>query len=143
MSDTPAAYEPNKGGRPTKYKPEFCKKILKYFNIKAGDDVVLESGEKKWFPNSLPTLAGFACEIDVCRDTIHEWTRNYPEFSDAIKRAKEHQERILVENGLRGGYAPSFAIFTAKNIVGWKDKSEVDHTIRPIEKIVVSLVKSE
>ena len=147
MSDTPAAYEPSKKGRPTKYKPEFCRQLLEYFNVAAGFETKEENSKGEiqavWHSNSLPTLAGFACILDVCRDTLQEWRRIHKDFSDAIKRAKEHQERILVENGLRGGYIPSFAIFTAKNVMGWKDKSEIDHTVTPIEKIVVSLVKPE
>ena len=28
---------------------------------------------------------------------------------------------------MNGGYNTAFAIFTAKNIIGWSDKQEIDH----------------
>ena len=49
----------------------------------------------------------------------------YPDFFNAYKRAKDHQERILVQNGLLGLYQGNFAIFTAKNVLGWRDKQEI------------------
>lgn len=117
--------------RPTKYDPTFCKQIVEFFarepwteherTITRRDGSTVE--ETYRLPAELPTLATFACEIGVHRDTLNEWERQHPEFSDAVKRAKEHQERILVSNGLCGLYAGPFGIFTAKNVLGWRDKS--------------------
>lgn len=121
----------NLGGRPTKYKPAFCEEILDFFNrtpvkieyIKTAD------GKKECRETvcELPTLAGFAAYIGVCRDTLHEWSKQHAEFSDAIKRAQAHQEHILIQNGLTGRYHPAVAIFALKNLAGWRDKVEVDN----------------
>jgi hypothetical protein len=78
-------------------------------------------------PAELPTLAGFASMIGVHRETLLNWTKEHPEFFDAYKRAKDDQERILVANGLCGLYEGAFGIFTAKNLIGWRDK--VDHEL--------------
>lgn len=136
----------NKGGRPEgtgKYKPEYIKKLLDYFDIKAFEIKfsvkTFKDGsteEKKYREaNAVPTLAGFARKIKVCRDTINEWSKpenveKYPGFSDALKRAKDIQEDILITNGVLGLYSTGSFAFTAKNIIGWRDNYGVDMTTK-------------
>lgn len=81
MSDEPSR------GAPTKYKPEYCEAIIKYFNrqktqqqiigrIKryAKDGTLIADEEKyKVVPNDLPTFEGFAREIDVSVRSIERW----------------------------------------------------------------------
>lgn len=123
-------------GRPTLYKPEYCDEIVAYFDVeptrevqktvfkKDGSIDVVETQE----PVPLPTLAGFACKIKVCKDTLNEWSKVHPEFSAAIKKCKVHQERILLANGLDGGYNTAVAIFALKNLADWKDKVQQEVT---------------
>lgn len=119
-------------GRPTSYIPQYADQMLEYFNVEAGKDVAYEGkdGEPKTARVAVdfPTLAGFACKLGVHRETLLEWSKQFPEFSDAYKMAKEHQERILVQNGLKDGYHANFAIFTAKNVLNWRDKQETEHS---------------
>jgi len=91
-----------------------------------------------------PTLQRFAHNIGVHIDTLYEWEKvrysdnhpnkrfrrklKYPEFSEALKKARQIQESILLENALSGNYNAQFAIFIAKNNFGYKDKSETDLT---------------
>jgi len=125
-----------KVGRPTLYDPKYCEELIKYFNIEPHFETPVVTTYKdgttkeevKLVPSDLPTLASFASLIGVHRDTINQWAKDNKEFSDAIKEAKEHQERILVTNGLMGLYQGAFAIFTAKNVIGWRDKIETDIT---------------
>lgn len=56
-------------GRPTDYRPEYC-------------EAVIEFGARG------KSLAWMAAELDVVRDTIHEWMKVHPEFSDAMARAR-------------------------------------------------------
>lgn len=154
---SPVVEGPPKRGRgaPTLYSPALCEELLDYFEVEPyrmsirtitrKDGSTVEEEVK--IPNELPTLAGFAVKVGVHRDTLHEWGRVHPEFSDAIKKAKDNQERILVSNGLENLYAQPFAIFTAKNLTGWRDKlavessgpdggpikSEVTVTMTPVE----------
>jgi hypothetical protein len=123
----------NDTGKPTKYRPKYCKEIIAYFDrepyIIVDKTVTYANGASKEItekePTDLPLFGKFAHKVGVTHDTLIDWTKSYPEFGEAYKRAKQLQEHILITNGLAGGYAPAFAIFTAKNILGWRDKHEV------------------
>ena len=98
------AKEKNKGGRPTKYKPEFIEGIVEYFERLAKED-------------KLPFLSKYAREeMEVCEDTAIEWTKVHPEFSEAYKKAKDIQKEVLIMKGLEGKWNSTAFIFTAKNI---------------------------
>ena len=123
-------------GRPTKYKEEYCEGIIKYFDVPTSVEKKNKDGSIKIIPSDLPLLSGFAGSIGVCRDTVYEWANGknedeslkHPDFSYALKRAKDLQEKLLVTNAMKGLYNSTFAIFTAKNILGWRDKQEVETT---------------
>lgn len=110
-------------GRPTDYKPEYALGLTKY---------MLES-------QGFPTIAGYAVEIGKHKDTLYEWAKHHPEFSDSLKRAKDIQEHMLVEGALGGVFNPTFSIFFAKNCLGYKDKIEQEHTGKDGEAIDHSL----
>jgi hypothetical protein len=112
------------GGRPTKYKPEYCEKIIEYFS--RSPYVENSKGEKK--PNDLPYFAEFASQIDVSFETLLEWTKKHSEFSDSYKRAAELQKFFLIQNTLLGLYNSTFAIFTAKNITDMRNVETMEHT---------------
>lgn len=126
-------------GRPTKYRTEYCKAIIDYFNIpatyKAKKTYITESGrefiEEIERPNSLPTMEGFACTIRVNVDTLHQWRKDYPEFSEAYTHAKALQKDILIQNGIRGLYNPQFAIFVAKNCTDMREQKKQRHKMSP------------
>lgn len=137
------------GGRPTKYKPEYCQTLIEFFDVEPYEDKPLEhygkDGEVKWtdykrMANKLPTLRNFAKEIGVSFDTVYEWVKQHKKFSDAFTQAKDLQKWFLIENGLNGCYNPMFAIFTAKNITDMRDLSNVDHTTKG-EKIEPGIIK--
>jgi len=138
----------SKTGRPTKYKPEYCEKLIEFFDVEPYADKELEhldkDGNVRWIDykrmaNKLPTLRSFAKSIGVNIDTVYEWIKQHEEFSDAFTHAKDLQKWFLIENGLNGCYNPMFAIFTAKNITDMRDKSEVDNntnlTVTGLEKL--------
>lgn len=123
-------------GRPTKYKPEFCQKIIEFFDREPYDAdhvkelITLKDGTKKEVydekPCDIPLFSTFAVKVaDVTHDTLIDWSKRYPEFGEAYKKAKNLQESILVINAMRGNYEQPFSIFTSKNILDWRDRSEV------------------
>jgi hypothetical protein len=147
-------------GRPTVYKDEYVDELIKFFDVPAYTERPLfdKNGDEKgtdMVPNKFPTLARFATNIGVTRETLHDWatkqnedgTLRYPDFSYAYKKAKEYQEAILVEGTMAGAFQANFAIFTAKNVLGWRDKIEQEITGADgaplLTGIQVSFVKSD
>ena len=59
-----------KAGRPTKYKKEYCEKLIAHM----GQGLSFES---------------FAGVVDVDRDTVYHWLTLFPPFSDAKKKGTE------------------------------------------------------
>lgn len=104
----------NEGGRPTKYDPAYCDMIVEHMTDGA-------------------SMTSFAAMIDVSRSTINEWGKNYPEFSEAIKRAKAKcaawWEGLAREGAMGGEVNPTLIIFGLKNMSPeeWKDKQEINH----------------
>lgn len=120
----------DKVGRPTKYKDRYCKDMVKFFDVEA-TKIVLDLSKndgtefEKRVANKMPTFSGFARKIGVDQDTLHEWKKKYPEFSEAFKEAKQLQEQYLLDVGMAGVTSASFVIFTMKNVLGWRDEKDL------------------
>lgn len=133
-----------KGGRPSKYQPEFPKQAEKMTRLGATDK----------------DLADF---FEVNTDTIYEWKNTHPEFSEALKRGKELADGQVIQSLYKRatGYEfqdtqfasfqgmiiskeytkhippdPTSMIFWLKNRLPkeWRDRQEIDHTSKD-EKI--------
>jgi len=123
-----------KTGRPTKYKKEYCQGIIDYFkNFEPYEELPVKetvnednttTTETKRFPVAPPSLSKYATSIDVCRDTLHEWKKNNPEFSDAFRKAKDIYEDIYIDGGLLGYYHHGFTALCMQNRFEWVSKSE-------------------
>ena len=121
---------------PVKYQPEFCQQLLAFFDCPAfsvtevqkkdGSITLLETAAE------LPTFAAFAKKIGVTCGELRTWETKHPAFRYACEQARDRQGNILVQNSLRGNYASSFAVFTAKNLLGWKDGKDVPETTGPV-----------
>src|SRR3989338_6599187 len=112
-----------KAGRPTKYKPEYCQRIIDYMNGD-GDQIykpfAYEGDVSDHQLGYLPRFfEGFAREIGVTRDTLNEWCKVYPKFSDAYKKAKEIQLEKFTKGLVSGVYNSAGAIFAMKNMFCW------------------------
>ena len=123
-------------GRPTKYKPEYCKEMDEFFNIEPHFETPCITTHKdgstkeevKLIPSDLPLFCAFAIKIGTSTSSMFRWGKKHKKFREALKRAKACQKKILITNGLQGLYSTAFAIFTAKNVIGWRDKQEVETT---------------
>lgn len=69
----------NKGGRPTKYKPELCKDAYKL--------CLLGFTDKQ--------LAEF---FEVAESTLNLWKLEYPEFSESLKRGKDIADAEVIDS---------------------------------------------
>ena len=92
------------GGRPTKYKPEIVNKIEAYFQTVGREQT------------SLPSVEGLADYLDISKETIYQWGKKHPEFSDAIKKIAIKQKKQLMDDGMYGGKEvnAAMAIFLLK-----------------------------
>jgi hypothetical protein len=80
-----------KMGRPTKYIPSLVKKIDEYITEAVPENM------------KIPTIEGLALKLGVNRDTLYDWAKKYPDFSDTIKALKLKQKEHLTEIGIFGG----------------------------------------
>lgn len=107
-------------GQPTKYKPEYCEMLLTH----------MTQGK---------SFNSFAGLVDVSRETLYEWDRVHPEFSDTKKRAFEKSRLYWEEAGLKGLWEnPGDAKFNTTNYIfnmknrfpdDWREKQEVQSTV--------------
>jgi hypothetical protein len=127
--------EKHAGGRPTKYKKEYCKTILDFYDKPAAAaekrTIVTKSGIQSYevqVPNPLPTKEGFARFIGVSSRVINEWLEHHEEFLHAYERARDCQKDILTQNALMGRYSEGYAKFVAINCTDMVDKTSRELT---------------
>jgi hypothetical protein len=98
------------GGRPSEYRPEYCQAVI---------DCMAQGF----------SLTAFAGSIRVAKDTIYQWVKVYPQFSDAVARARAARVSALEVKLLRSrlGAETSAAIFALRNAdpTEWRD---IKHT---------------
>lgn len=120
-------------GQPTKYKPEYCQQLIDYFSIEPLEiireqEITGTEGDKyvsRRLPQRFPWFEGFARKIGVHRNTLKNWCAEHPEFAEAYDTAKDLQREFIVDVALSGAAPPSFAIFTMKNVCGWRDERDL------------------
>ncbi len=99
-----------KTGRPTKYIPELIYPAIDKYLASVND-------------TELPSVEGLAIHLDVTTSTIFLWAKEYPEFSEYLKKIAAKQKKQLMNDGMYGGKEvnASMAIFLLKAIHGLKD----------------------
>lgn len=126
-------------GRPSKYTKELIAKAkawiddykVEYEDVQKirtkGRNGKIKISKKITMKPSLPPYhCDLARHIGVSRDTFCAWQRDHKTFSDLIKKDLFCKfEEVLTKNALKSGYNTAFAIFMAKNKLGWADKQEV------------------
>lgn len=79
---------------------------------------------------SMPTFQGFAGSIGVSTKVLYDWQGRHASFGEACARARDIQEQWFIAGLNTGGINPTGGIFVSKNILKWKDKSEVETVSR-------------
>ncbi len=81
----------------------------------------------------------FAAVVDVHKETLYDWKKEYPDFSDAYKKGAAKCQYEWEDMGIKAcrGQIPNFNvacwIFNMRNRFGWREipKEETDaHPIR-------------
>ena len=125
---------PNKVGRPTKYKRKYCDEIIDYFTeaqsvIKITDDPGGKGGTQTRFETMyVPTVRGFAAKIGVSFKTLYTWADEHKEFSHAFERACAIQDAIVEQLGLAGRLGKGLAELYFMNRLEYKDSRHLDIT---------------
>lgn len=104
----------NKGGRPSKYKEEYCQALVEHM--------------REGF-----TFEAFAGAVGVCVDTLYEWSDAHQEFSEAKKLGRGAQ-MLTDEKTLKGLVSGKITgsttahIFKMKNChpKNWRDRQEIE-----------------
>lgn len=112
-------------GRPYEYRAEYADRLIAFCDPDAN-----------LAKSKLPLLARFAWDLGVTSATVYNWAHDKnqdgslrnPEFFAAYQRAKDAQQEVLAHGALNGQFNASFAALTAKNILGWRDKQDLEHS---------------
>lgn len=121
--------EKSNAGAPTKYDPKFCKDVITFG----------EQGLSK---------AQMAARFKVHRDTLHQWEKAHPQFSDAVKKAvglsqgfweDKLQNAALGIDQEAAQANPTLMIFQMKNRfpADWREKQTTEHEVSGAKKVVV------
>lgn len=103
-----------KTGRPTTYKEEYC-------------DLVIEWGKQG------KSRTWIAAQLDTTRETLDDWQKANPSFSDALLRAKIYEQAFWEDQGQTGMVSDKFnSAVWAKNMScrfrsDWTEKQTVEH----------------
>jgi hypothetical protein len=118
------------GGRPTKYDPAMCGRVVELGRLGAG-------------------RAEIALELDICRQTFANWENEHPEFLDATTRAADYSAGWWERLGRVGVTAKVFNAQAYSLQVrnrfprDWRDKVDHAHGGKdggPIEHVVTRKV---
>lgn len=134
---TTAVKAPKKCGAPTTYDPAYCDMLIEFFENAPVAEPPVEYQEPQERGGSLkrevravcatvPTFERFAATIKTTTVTLWEWSKRHKDFGEAYARAKQAQANFFVQGLSQGIMNPTGAIFVAKNILGWKDKTEIE-----------------
>ena len=139
VKDKPAKTAKHAGGRPTKYRSEYCKQIIDYidygeeqfFDVSASSHTNRRGetwSDEKRIPKPLRFVGRWAQIIGVNTDTLAEWCRVHPEFSAAYARARQIQAEHILQCGFAGLSDANISKFAAVNMTDLSDKTETKHS---------------
>ena len=88
-----------KGGRPSKYTDDMPRRLIEFFNREAFEVETVEGKEIRR-PCTFPTLARFAVEQGVSRETLHSWAHDTDEDGNQV----DYEDRLGEILGSADGY---------------------------------------
>jgi hypothetical protein len=99
-------------GRPSVFRAEFCARVIAFM--------------AQGF-----SLTAFAGEIGVSRETVYEWGKTLPQFSDALTRARAARALYWERRLLSAEKDSRAVIFALRNACGdeWRDKPDVQVSV--------------
>ena len=111
----------NKGGRPTKYKSNYCD-LTKYLaSCKAKGD--------------LPSICGYAVYLGVAEQTVENWGKKNKEFLGSLGKLLSISKQTLMNKGLKGKYNSTIAKLILSSDHGMRERLDQTSGDKPIEEI--------
>lgn len=102
------------GGRPTKYDPAMCEKVVELMSVGASKIEV-------------------SAEIGITSETLYDYCEKHPEFSDAVKRGEQLSaawwERHGRQNLDNKEFNATLWYMNMKNRFKWSDRTESKQTV--------------
>ncbi len=147
-----------RGGQPTKYKADYCDKLIEFFDIEPWEERKIphykkEGKSKKYIawteikllPVKMPSLTKFAKFLNICRTTVYNWADSkhasfQEEFLNALTHARQIRKEWLIDGGLAGIFPPSSFKYVASNVTDMSDKQEYEVGGKDGGPIPVSIV---
>ena len=101
-------------GRPSKYKDSYPEDILQHF-LAAKDTI------------NIPFISEWCRDHNINSDTMYEWIKVHPKFSEAYTKCQAIRKEMVLKNGVNGKFNAAFSIFYAKCNLGMNpvEKQEV------------------
>jgi hypothetical protein len=100
----------SKVGRPSKYKLEMCEQLME----------LMRKGLSR---------TAVAAQFGVTRETLNEWAKVHPEFSDALQLGETQSqawwEQQAIDNLCNPHFQTGSWYANMKNRFGWRDRNEV------------------
>lgn len=90
---------------------------------------------------TMPTFQAFAQSIGVSTKVLYDWQGRHATFSEACARARDIQEQWFIAGLNTGGMNPTGGIFVSKNILKWRDKTEVETISRAEDSEATTAMK--
>lgn len=126
-------------GRPTDYKPIFCKKVSQYLKTCVDEDYKLittdgaqSTSYKHKIRVHLPSLDGFCKFLNVSRNSLYRWREEHKEFRDATEAIIIEQKKRLIERSMSGDYNSTIAKLVLSSNHDMREKTEVEMNVTDI-----------
>jgi len=110
------------GGRPTKYKPEYCD-LTKY----------LKSSKVK---GELPSICGYAVYLGVSEKTLENWGKTKEEFFRSLRKLLTISKQTLMNKGLKGTYNSTIAKLILSSDHGMRERTDQTSDDKPLSEPV-------
>lgn len=131
-------------GAPTKYRPEYCLRILEYFDVKPYERLKDKHGNDTDLPPDPPSIEGFADRIGVEKKTLYNWSKKHPDFLHCLKLVKQKERVFIRYAGLAGIYDSRFCASVYASIRNDAPNIHLCKTIRnKTKKIQEALANDE
>lgn len=134
-------------GAPTLYRDEYCAMMIAWFEDLASkvqpvaDPAPDAKRSVAQVCGQIPTFERFASNIGVSVKCLMEWRNRHEAFGTAYARAKSIQADVFTQGLATGAMNPTGGIFVAKNVLGWRDRTEIETVTRAEDSESTSAMK--